>query len=91
MSERGEAEDASTQNLPGGDGSVPSPLGRAEVLRTVQEVEQEIDTVVSVGIASKCRPDGSIPHEEWVYKAGFSLSVNGKTNLGLGRTTNVAG
>ena len=61
-----------------------------EVLRTLQEVEQEIDTVVSVGIASRCRPDGSIPHEEWVYRAGFSLSVNGKTNLGLGRATNVA-
>ena len=61
----------------------------SEVLKTIQQVEQEIDTVVSVGIASKCRPDGSIPHEEWVHKAGFKLSVNGKTNLGFGRATNV--
>jgi hypothetical protein len=61
-----------------------------EVLQTIQEVEPNIDTVVSVGIASKCRPDGSIPHEEWVHKAGFSLSINGKTNLGMGRVTNVA-
>jgi hypothetical protein len=60
-----------------------------EVLQTIQQVENEIDTVVSVGIASKCRPDGSVPHEEWVRKAGFSLSANGKTNLGFGRVTNV--
>ncbi|RMF83304.1 MAG: 4Fe-4S dicluster domain-containing protein [Nitrospinota bacterium] len=62
-----------------------------EVLQTIQQVEKEITTVVSVGIASKCRPDGSVPHEEWVQKAGFSLSINGKTNLGFGRATNVAG
>ena len=61
-----------------------------EVLQTIREVEPTIDTVVSVGVASKCRPDGSIPHEEWVHKAGFSLSINGKTNLGMGRLTNVA-
>lgn len=61
-----------------------------EVLQTIQQVEQEINTVVSAGIASKCRPDGSVPHEEWVHKAGFSLSINGKTNLGFGRATNVA-
>ena len=62
-----------------------------EVLQAILQVEKEIDTVVSVAIASKCCPDGSIPHEEWVYRNGFSLSLNGKTNLGLGRTTNVAG
>jgi ferredoxin len=61
-----------------------------DVLQTIQEVEQEIDTVVSVGIASKCRADGSVPHEEWVHKTGFALSINGKTNLGLGRVTNTA-
>lgn len=60
-----------------------------EVLQTIQEVEQKINTVVSVGIASKCRSDGSIPHEEWAHRSGFSLSMNGKTNLGLGRATNV--
>ena len=62
-----------------------------EILQAILKVEQEIDTVVSVGIASKCRSDGSIPHEEWVYRNGFSLSLNGKTNLGFGRATNVTG
>ncbi len=62
-----------------------------DVLRTVERVSREIDTVVSVGVASRCLPDGSIPHAEWVADAGFSLSQNGKTNLGLGRSTNVTG
>jgi hypothetical protein len=48
-------------------------------------VQKEIDTVISVGVSSRCLPDGTIPHAEWVRKAGFVLSPNGKTNLGLGR------
>jgi hypothetical protein len=54
-------------------------------LHTLEKVQKEVDTVISVGVASKCLPDGSIPHEEWVRKAGFNLSANGKTNIGLGR------
>jgi len=55
-----------------------------EFLHTLEEVQKEIDTVISIGVASKCRPDGTIPHEEWVKKAGYALSPNGKTNIGLG-------
>lgn len=54
-------------------------------LRALEAVQEETDAVFSVGVASKCLPDGSIPHEEWVRKAGYVLSPNGKTNLGLGR------
>jgi hypothetical protein len=56
-----------------------------EFLQALEKVSKEVDTVISVGVASKCLPDGSIPHEEWVKKAGYKLSVNGKTNIGLGR------
>jgi hypothetical protein len=56
-----------------------------EFLQTLEKVQKEVDTVMSVGIASKCLSDGSIPHEEWVKKAGYALSPNGKTNIGLGR------
>jgi hypothetical protein len=56
-----------------------------EFLRALEEVQGEVDTVISVGVASRCLPDGSIPHEEWVRKAGYRLSANGKTNVGLGR------
>jgi len=56
-----------------------------EFLRALESVQKEVDTVISVGIASKCLPDGTIPHEEWVQKAGYKSSANGKTNIGLGR------
>jgi ferredoxin len=56
-----------------------------EYLSTLQSVQNEIDTVFSVGVASRCLPDGSVPHQRWVEDAGYTLSPNGKTNLGLGR------
>ncbi len=56
-----------------------------EFLQALEKVQHEVDTVISVGIASRCLANGSIPHEEWVRKAGYSLSPNGKTNIGLGR------
>jgi hypothetical protein len=56
-----------------------------EFLHTLEKIQKEVDTVISVGVASKCRQDGTIPHEEWVRKAAYKLSPNGKTNIGLGR------
>ena len=56
-----------------------------EFLKALEKVRKEVDTVISVGVASKCLPDGSLPHEPWLRKAGYSLSPNGKTNIGLGR------
>ena len=54
-------------------------------LAALGKVQHEIDTVISVGVASRCLPDGTIPHEELVRNAGYILSQTGKTNLGLGR------
>ena len=63
-----------------------TPLARiAEILQALDRVQKEIDTVISVGVSSRCLADGMIPHTEWVRNAGFTLSPNGKTNLGLGR------
>jgi ferredoxin len=56
-----------------------------ELLRELEKVQKEVDTVISVGVASRCLPTGTIPHQEWVRKAGYPASQNGKTNLGLGR------
>jgi len=58
-----------------------------DFLHALEAVQKEVDTVFAVGIASKCLPDGSIPHQAWVAEAGYSLSPNGKNNLGLGRPT----
>ena len=63
-------------------------VGMAElptVLRTVEKVASELDTVVSVGVSSRCEADGSIAHEGACAGAGYTLSPNGKTNLGFGR------
>jgi ferredoxin len=56
-----------------------------EYLQRLEEIQNDIDTVFSVGVASRCNPNGTIPHESWVKEAGYKLSLNGKTNLGLGR------
>ncbi|MGZ3560182.1 MAG: 4Fe-4S ferredoxin, partial [Thermodesulfobacteriota bacterium] len=56
-----------------------------EFLHTLEKIQKEVDTVISVGVASKCLSDGTIPHEVWVRKAGYAVSLNGKTNIGLGR------
>lgn len=56
-----------------------------DYLRILEEVQHQIDTVFAVGVGSKCSPDGSAPHQRWVEEAGYKLSPNGKTNLGLGR------
>ena len=55
------------------------------VLDTIDRTARDLPTVVSVGIASRCAPDGAIPHEAVVADLGRALSPNGKTNLGLGR------
>jgi ferredoxin len=56
-----------------------------DYLNILEKIQGETDAVFSVGVASKCLPDGSVPHERWVQEAGYKLSLNGKTNLGLGR------
>jgi hypothetical protein len=55
------------------------------VLQTVEQVAKDLATVISVGVSSRCDPDGSIPHENICREAGFATSLNGKTNLGLGK------
>jgi ferredoxin len=55
------------------------------ILETLRAVAADIDTVVSVGIGTRCGTDGSLAYEPLVEEAGFTLSLNGKTSLGMGR------
>ncbi len=57
----------------------------ASVLKALKTVEPNLATVMSVGIAARCVPDGSIPYESAVRESGLKLSPNGKCNVGLGR------
>jgi hypothetical protein len=64
-------------------------VGRVEeVIRMVHEVEKQIDTVVALGVSTRCDEDG----EEKVLapilkRLGYKLQ-RAKTNTGLGRVTN---
>lgn len=55
------------------------------VLEKLKEVIPEIDTVFSLDLACRLEEDGSNPAVELAQKAGFTPSLNGKTNVGLGR------
>lgn len=61
------------------------------ILATLRRVAADIETVLSAGVAARCGSDGSVPYAEVVRASGFTLSVNAKTNLGLGRPLFAAG
>lgn len=69
---------------------IKTPVERTEeIIRLVQKVEKEIDTVVAIGVGTRCDANG----EENVVapiltSLGYNL-VRAKTNVGLGRITQV--
>ena len=56
-----------------------------EVIACVREVASTIDTVCSFDLTSRTEADGSIPAFALATAAGVKISINGKTNVGLGR------
>ena len=56
-----------------------------QVLKALERVAGEVDTVITVNIGSMVEPDGSVPAERVAEEAGFQIRPNGKSNLGLGR------
>ena len=62
------------------------PLEQAPViLQNLREVARGIDTVFSIDLISVVSEDGSVPSSTAAEEAGMELSMNGKTNVGLGR------
>ena len=55
-----------------------------EVLKTLAKVAKEVNTVITVNIASRFAPDRSLPAARVAQEGGFSIRPNGKSNLGLG-------
>lgn len=53
-----------------------------DILKTVAA---DIDTVFSLDVSARCEPDGSVPVVNVLEKCSVPVSINGKTNLGLGR------
>jgi len=53
-------------------------------LEKVDQVSKTLETVVAVGVSTRCEQDGSSALDAVLAEEGF-MSVRGKTNLGLGR------
>lgn len=63
------------------------PFDRLEaVFACVREVARRIDSVVALGVSTRCGPDGEEPLRALLETAGHPV-YRGKTNLGLGRVT----
>ncbi len=56
------------------------------VLACVRDVARRLDTVVAVGVSTRCDPDGAEPLRALLEREGVP-AYRGKTNLGLGRVT----
>lgn len=62
------------------------PVSRVpDVIAAVRKVAKELSTVCSFDLTAKVDPDGSIRAFELARSAGIEPTINGKTNLGLGR------
>lgn len=57
----------------------------AAVLGAITEAQKKLSTVCSVDLACRLEPDGSCPAAIIAREHGYKLSLNGKTNVGLGR------
>jgi hypothetical protein len=54
------------------------------VLQRIEEVSATLETVVAVGVSTRCSDNGNSALDGVLEREGFSY-VRGKTNLGLGR------
>jgi fructose-bisphosphate aldolase class 1 len=62
------------------------PLDKVpRIIAAVREVSRQISTVCSFDLTCKVEPDGATPAFELARAAGVEPTINGKTNIGLGR------
>lgn len=58
------------------------------ILQKIRELSREVDTVISVGVSTRCDAEGNDSLREILEREGYP-SYRGKTNLGLGRITRI--
>ncbi len=56
------------------------------VLACVREVARRVDTVIALGVSTRCGAGGDEPLRALLEREGYP-TYRGKTNLGLGRVT----
>src|SRR4051794_22155418 len=60
-----------------------------EIIRLVREVESQVDTVIAIGVGARCDENGDEDDVAPILeRLGYKLE-RAKTNIGLGRITNV--
>lgn len=59
------------------------------VLRRVDEVSKTLDTVVAIGVSTRCDENGGSALDDVLAESGFSFN-RGKTNLGLGKADSMS-
>ena len=59
--------------------------GLSKVLEVLDSVSREVNTVFSGDIITRVGPDGSVPYQTMMREMNRFLSINGKSNVGLGR------
>ena len=69
---------------------IKTPLADVKrVLDTVMDVSKQIDTVIAIGVSTRCDDTGEEPLlASLLDELGYSFE-RAKTNMGLGRITNV--
>ncbi len=55
------------------------------IWEVLDRVSKDLQTVFSGDIITRISPDGSVPYLEEARKRGRYISINGKSNVGLGR------
>jgi len=56
------------------------------ILKKIRDLAQEVNTVISVGVSTRCDAAGNDALREILEREGYPM-YRGKTNLGLGRVT----
>jgi hypothetical protein len=56
------------------------------VLACIREVARRVNTVIALGVSTRCDPAGEEPLRALLEREGYP-AYRGKTNLGLGRVT----
>jgi hypothetical protein len=58
-----------------------------DILTAIEDESRQLDTVVSLGLAVRCDPQGNDPVRRQLVAMGYE-AWRGKINMGLGRHTN---
>ena len=66
---------------------IKTRLGQAPlILKKISDLSRAVDTVISVGVSTRCDAAGNDALHEILEREGYPM-YRGKTNLGLGRVT----